>query len=90
MHTGSGGMSVDQMTRGAAIACDVARAANSERKGHAQPHASAAVKAIDTIDIGGGLPVTWGDAPQSPTFAEYAEALRKNVPALFNGEFSRV
>jgi hypothetical protein len=37
---------------------------------------------IDTIDIGGGLAVTFGGKPQSPTFAEYATALRKNVRCI--------
>ena len=112
-------MSVDQMTRGAAIACNVAHEVNSARQlnhktqaaqADAQAHAVDAAdladaqaqtqtmvqdsattnRMIDVIDIGGGLPVTWGDNPQAPTFAEYGDALRKNVPTLFSGTFSRM
>lgn len=92
VHTGSGGMTLDQMTRGSAIAVEVAREVNEARSKATATYNTeqgVKVKMIDQIDIGGGLPVTWGK-PQSPTFAEYADALRKNVPALFDGEFARV
>ena len=82
--TGSGGMSVNQMAQGAAAAVGLAQAVNAAR-GADQPR-------IDCIDVGGGLPVSWGrDVPQSPTLQEYSSALREAAPALFDGEsFPRV
>jgi diaminopimelate decarboxylase len=61
VHTGSGGMSLAQMADGAAGAANLAMEVNGLR-GPDQSH-------IDVIDIGGGLPVTWG-AEQSPTFPQ--------------------
>jgi len=77
-------MSVSQMAQGAAAAVGLADAINAVR-GADQPK-------IDCIDVGGGLPVSWGrDVPQSPTFQEYASALHEAAPALFDGEsFPRV
>ena len=77
-------MSVNQMAQGAAAAVGLADAINAVR-GADQPK-------IDCIDVGGGLPVSWGrDVPQSPTFQEYSSALHEAAPALFDGEsFPRV
>ena len=52
VHTGSGGMTLKQMARGATAAVNLAMEVNglrTEGKGK-----------IDVIDIGGGLPVKWG------------------------------
>jgi diaminopimelate decarboxylase len=38
---------------------------------------------IKFLDIGGGLPVNFDSDDWTPTFAEYAEALKKDVPQLF-------
>lgn len=81
VHTGSGGMGLAQMVAGCKQAVTVALEANALRKG----------AKIDTIDIGGGLPVTWGRNPQSPTFEEYAAAIAKEVPELTDASvFPRV
>ena len=42
---------------------------------------------VDTIDIGGGLPVNFDSEEVTPTFADYAGLLRERVPALFSGEY---
>jgi len=61
VHTGSGGMTLAQMADGGAGAANVALEVNARR--------SATQKKIYAVDIGGGLPVTWGGG-QKPTFEE--------------------
>ena len=41
-----------------------------------------------TLDIGGGLPVNFASDEVSPTFGEYAAALRAEVPELIRGDFA--
>mmetsp|Transcript_5243 Transcript_5243/g.10469 ORF Transcript_5243/g.10469 Transcript_5243/m.10469 type:complete len:464 (+) Transcript_5243:109-1500(+) len=81
VHTGSGGMTLSQMADGAAGAANVALEVNTRR--------SEGQKKIHAIDIGGGLPVTWGGNPE-PTYEQYAAVLREKAPSLFDGTFSRV
>lgn len=40
---------------------------------------------IRTIDIGGGLPVAYRPDDEAPEIEEYAQTLRDEVPALFDG-----
>ncbi|MFE2477129.1 diaminopimelate decarboxylase [Streptomyces sp. NPDC059389] len=45
---------------------------------------------VDTLDIGGGLPVDFASDAQAPTYAQYVAALREAVPALFDGRYGLV
>lgn len=45
---------------------------------------------IDTIDIGGGLPVNFGSDATAPTYAQYARLLAEVVPGLFDGRYGLV
>ncbi|MFI6149056.1 diaminopimelate decarboxylase [Streptomyces sp. NPDC051109] len=45
---------------------------------------------VDTLDIGGGLPVNFTSDAEAPTYAEYVTALREAVPALFRGRYGLV
>jgi diaminopimelate decarboxylase len=45
---------------------------------------------IDTLDIGGGLPVNFGSEAASPTYAQYARLLREVVPGLLDGRYGLV
>ncbi len=45
---------------------------------------------IDTIDIGGGLPVNFASEVTAPTYTEYARVLREAVPGLFDGRYGLV
>jgi diaminopimelate decarboxylase len=81
VHTGSGGMTLAQMAQGAAAAADLAIDIN-RRRGSLQ-------RKIEVIDVGGGLPVTWG-GEQEHTFEHYAAELRSVAPSLFDGTFRRV
>ncbi|MFI5667284.1 diaminopimelate decarboxylase [Streptomyces sp. NPDC051704] len=45
---------------------------------------------VDTLDIGGGLPVNFASDAEAPTYAQYVAALREAVPALFDGGYGLV
>ncbi|WP_079427566.1 diaminopimelate decarboxylase [Streptomyces sp. Ag109_G2-6] len=79
-HSGSQGLPLPLIARGVrelhALAEEINEAAGTRR--------------IDTLDIGGGLPVNFTSDEQTPTYAEYAAALRETVPALFDGSYGLV
>ncbi|MFF9046732.1 diaminopimelate decarboxylase [Streptomyces parvulus] len=79
-HTGSQGIPLTLMAEGVAEAYALAEEIN-ERAGRRQ---------IDTLDIGGGLPVNFASDEESPTYAEYARVLRETVPGLFDGRYGLV
>ncbi|GBG27686.1 Ornithine decarboxylase [Hondaea fermentalgiana] len=81
VHTGSGGMGLDQLVAGVRTAVDFALEIN-ERAGE---------RRIRTLDMGGGLAVNFNVAQQLSDFAPYAAALRKDVPEIFaDNVFDRV
>ncbi|WP_405830425.1 MULTISPECIES: diaminopimelate decarboxylase [unclassified Streptomyces] len=45
---------------------------------------------VDTLDIGGGLPVNFASDEETPRFAAYVAALREAAPALFSGAYGLV
>ncbi|MET9962599.1 diaminopimelate decarboxylase [Streptomyces sp. NPDC006326] len=45
---------------------------------------------VDTLDIGGGLPVNFASDEESPTYAQYVAALQEACPALFDGSYGLV
>lgn len=45
---------------------------------------------IDTIDIGGGLPVNFASEAATPTYEQYARLLAEAVPGLFDGRYGLV
>ncbi|MBT2404529.1 MULTISPECIES: diaminopimelate decarboxylase [unclassified Streptomyces] len=53
-------------------------------------NAAAGRRQVDTLDIGGGLPVNFTSDEQTPTYADYVSALREAVPALFDGSYGLV
>ncbi|MFI5855075.1 diaminopimelate decarboxylase [Streptomyces parvulus] len=79
-HTGSQGIPLTLMAEGVAEAYALAEEIN-ERAGRRQ---------VDTLDIGGGLPVNFASDEESPTYAEYARVLRETVPGLFDGRYGLV
>lgn len=79
-HSGSQGMPLEMMVRGVAATYELAEEIN-ERAGRRQ---------IDTIDIGGGLPVNFGSDEESPTHAQYARRLKSRVPGLLDGRYGLV
>ncbi|RPF34012.1 diaminopimelate decarboxylase [Streptomyces sp. TLI_185] len=79
-HTGSQGIPLSLMVQGVAETYALAEEIN-RRLGRPQ---------IDTLDIGGGLPVNFGSDATTPTYAQYARLLSEAVPGLFDGRYGLV
>ncbi|MEU5897709.1 diaminopimelate decarboxylase [Streptomyces venezuelae] len=79
-HSGSQGMPLEMMVRGVAATYELAEEIN-ERAGRRQ---------VDTVDIGGGLPVNFGSDDETPTHAQYARRLKSRVPGLLDGRYGIV
>ncbi|UXY36248.1 type III PLP-dependent enzyme domain-containing protein [Streptomyces albidocamelliae] len=79
-HTGSQGIPLALMARGTAETFALAEEINA-RAGRHQ---------IDTLDIGGGLPVNFDSETAAPTYERFARLLREEVPGLFDGRYGLV
>ncbi|WP_431033699.1 diaminopimelate decarboxylase [Streptomyces sp. P6-2-1] len=79
-HTGSQGVALELMAESVRIVYELAERINREVGG----------QQVDTIDIGGGLPVNFGGEEITPRFANYAKLLRATVPGLFDGRYTIV
>ena len=76
-HVGSQGCSLDLMSDGVQKVTELAEEING----------LAGRQQVRVIDIGGGLPVNFESDEVSPTFADYAAALKEKAPALFTGAY---
>ncbi|WP_406344164.1 diaminopimelate decarboxylase [Streptomyces sp. NBC_00648] len=79
-HAGSQGVPLALMAEGVRTAYELAEEVNA-RVGRRQ---------IDTVDLGGGLPVNFASDEESPTYEEYARLLSERVPGLFDGSYALV
>ena len=79
-HTGSQGVALALMAQGVRAAYELAEEIN----------AAAGRRQVDTLDIGGGLPVNFGSDEETPTYAAYARLLNDEVPGLFDGRYGLV
>ncbi|WP_338020849.1 diaminopimelate decarboxylase [Streptomyces sp. TR1341] len=79
-HTGSQGIPLELLARGVAETYALAEEINA-RVGRQQ---------IDTLDIGGGLPVNFAGEATAPTYARYARLLAEQVPGLCAGRYGLV
>ncbi|EHN72823.1 family 2, partial [Streptomyces coelicoflavus ZG0656] len=79
-HSGSQGVPLALMAEGVRETYTLAEEIN-ERAGRRQ---------VDTLDIGGGLPVNFASEETAPTYAEYARVLSEAVPGLFDGRYGLV
>ncbi|WP_202238574.1 diaminopimelate decarboxylase [Actinacidiphila reveromycinica] len=79
-HTGSQGVPLELMAAGVRAAYDLAERIN----------AAAGRQQVEALDIGGGLPVNFGSDEVTPSFADYADLLRAEVPGLFDGRYGIV
>jgi diaminopimelate decarboxylase len=79
-HTGSQGIALDLMAQGVREVHELAEEIN-RHVGHHQ---------VDTVDIGGGLPVDFGSDEDTPGFDAYARLLKKTVPGLLDGRYGLV
>lgn len=80
-HVGSQGMPLEQMAAGVRAAYELAEEINTATE------AASGHRRIDTLDIGGGLPVNFGSDEITPSYADYAGLLRAEVPGLFDGRY---
>jgi len=76
VHVGSQGCSLEQLVTGAQRVVELAEAIERVAPGQ-----------LVNLDIGGGLPVAYRDTDTPPTLEAYADALRTQVPALFEGRW---
>ncbi|MGW1029984.1 diaminopimelate decarboxylase [Streptomyces sp. NPDC002577] len=79
-HSGSQGLPLELMARGVATTYELAEEIN----------AKAGRQQIDTIDIGGGLPVDFTTDDPTPAYGTYARLLEREVPGLFDGRYGVV
>ncbi|QKW06882.1 diaminopimelate decarboxylase [Streptomyces sp. NA04227] len=79
-HTGSQGIPLDLLAAGLTETVALAEEINHK----------AGRRQIDTLDIGGGLPVNFHSDDRTPDFAAYARLLRREVPVLFGGGYGLV
>ncbi|MBH1935455.1 diaminopimelate decarboxylase [Streptomyces sp. AV19] len=79
-HVGSQGCPLELMAEGVRIVYELAEEIN-EVAGRRQ---------IDTLDIGGGLPVNFASDETVPGHREYARLLAATVPGLFDGRYGLV
>jgi diaminopimelate decarboxylase len=79
-HSGSQGVPLSLMARGIAESYALAEEINR----------TVGRRQIDTIDIGGGLPVNFTSDATTPTYAQYARLLAEAVPGLFGGRYGLV
>ncbi|MGW2795049.1 diaminopimelate decarboxylase [Streptomyces sp. NPDC001251] len=79
-HSGSQGVALPLMARGVRVAYELAEEIN----------AAVGRRQVDTVDIGGGLPVNFGSDEETPTYAAYARLLKDEVPGLFDGRYCLV
>ncbi|MFH8370870.1 diaminopimelate decarboxylase [Streptomyces sp. NPDC018031] len=79
-HTGSQGVPLELMAQGVRAAYELAEDINR----------AAGRQQVDTLDIGGGLPVNFASDDVLPGFGDYAGALRTAAPGLFDGRYGLV
>ncbi|MFI5615874.1 diaminopimelate decarboxylase [Streptomyces sp. NPDC051567] len=53
-------------------------------------NAAAGRRQVDTLDIGGGLPVNFASDAPVPTWTQYVSALREAAPGAFDGSYGLV
>ncbi|WP_019028189.1 hypothetical protein [Colwellia piezophila] len=76
-HTGSQGCELTLMAHGINIITELAEEINAE----------IGSQQITRIDIGGGLPVNFSSEVIKPSFKDYADLLKAEVPLLFTGKY---
>ncbi|MEU6670173.1 diaminopimelate decarboxylase [Streptomyces sp. NPDC046727] len=79
-HTGSQGIPLPLLAQGVAEVYALAEEIN----------AAVGRRQVDTIDIGGGLPVNVTSEETAPSYARYARLLAAQVPGLFDGRYGLV
>ncbi|WNC70326.1 diaminopimelate decarboxylase [Thalassotalea nanhaiensis] len=76
-HSGSQGCALELMAKGIEVITELAEEINN----------NIGSQQVVRIDIGGGLPVNFASEDVTPSFADYAQILKKNVPLLFTNKY---
>lgn len=76
-HTGSQGCELTLMATGIKVITELAEEIN----------ASIGQQQIERLDIGGGLPVNFSSEEIKPSFKDYADVLKAEVPLLFTDKY---
>lgn len=84
-HVGSQGCPLELMAAGVRDVVELAEEVNRAHRA-----AGGEGRRIDTVDIGGGLPVNFASDDVAPTHRDYARLLAATVPALFDGRYGLV
>ena len=79
-HVGSQGVALERMADGVRETYELAEEIN----------AAAGRQQIDTLNIGGGLPVNFASDATTPTFHDYARVLQDTVPGLLDGRYGLI
>ncbi|MBZ4319063.1 diaminopimelate decarboxylase [Streptomyces huiliensis] len=79
-HVGSQGCPPELLAEGARIVYELAEEING----------LAGRQQVDTLDIGGGLPVNFASDEEAPSHRDYARLLAATVPGLFDGRYGLV
>ncbi|MGK5628681.1 diaminopimelate decarboxylase [Streptomyces sp. URMC 123] len=79
-HVGSQGCPLSLMAEGVRQTYELAEEIN----------AAAGGRRVESVDLGGGLPVDFSTDTDTPTFAAYARVLRDAAPGLFDGRYGLV
>ena len=95
LHVGSQGCPLELIARGVREVYELAEEINAQTQSHGSPQTPAGERAasvgrVTSIDLGGGLPVNFDDDRVTPTFTQYVDTLRTNVPGLFDGRYALV
>lgn len=77
-HSGSQGLELPALAEGVRVVYELAEEIN----------AAAGAPQVDTVDIGGGLPVDLTSDRALPSHAQYAALLKDTVPGLFDGRYT--
>lgn len=80
VHVGSQGCSLDMLVSGARAVYDFTR----------RLHEGLGERRVTVFDLGGGLPAVYGPDDPHIDFADYASALRREIPGLFDGSMRLV
>ncbi|NJP67133.1 diaminopimelate decarboxylase [Streptomyces spiramenti] len=80
-HVGSQGMPLDRMAAGVATIVELAEEINDAAV------AAGGRPQVDTLDIGGGLPVNFASDEVTPAYRDFADLLGERAPEAFGGQY---
>ncbi len=80
LHVGSQGCPLELLLKGVGVVYELASEINSQIEN----------RQVNIFDLGGGYPVNYKKEDSAPSMKEYADAIKKNYPLLFTGQFKLI